>query len=126
MAYSWQPSFGNNDTGVADLTFSFVTNDGDDPDETLTRGNKVASITYAATGKYTVTLDGGYYEILGVTSHVNADSGGDGAYSAVYIADEAADPLVLTVFTFDATGAEADLTSRRVTVSLKLKLSMGT
>ena len=122
----FQPSQGENNQGCVDFSFSFLTAaTGVDPDATLIRGNKVATIVRADTGKFTVTLDAPYYQIVTVDSCVRDVSTGDGAYSTVYIADEAVSPLEFTVFTFDATGAEADLVSRRVSVNLKIKISVG-
>ena len=120
------PSIGENNAGCVDFSFSFLTAaTGVDPDATLIRGNKVASVTRSAAGKYLVTLDSPYYQIISRSSIVDDVSTGDGAYASVYVADEAASPLVLTVFTYAAGGAKTDLVSRRVNVDLKIRLSVG-
>lgn len=122
----FQPSYGVNSPGTADFSFSFLTaGDSVAPSESSIRGTKVASITAPATGKYEVTLDAPYYQVLTAVASLNDSSTGDGGQASVYIADEAASPLVVTVFTTNAAGTKTAFTGRRVNVNLRFKLSVG-
>jgi hypothetical protein len=125
--YGFQPQAGANDIQVADLGFSFVAAGAStDPSTDLTRGKLVSTITFSSTGKYIVTLDRGFQQINAMTASVEADSSGDGAYATAYVPDAAANPLVLHVFTHAAGGTLTNLTSRRVSVRIAMKLSSAT
>lgn len=95
------PKVGANGTGLVDVYVKWTTGATGAVD-TTTYGNQVTSVTRAAAGKYTVTLNTAAYEVWYAAATILAASDGTNAQMAsVYIADQAADPLVVTVFTAD-------------------------
>lgn len=121
----FKPLFGANDVGLAIYAFSFISNGASDPATTTRWGNKIASITYAATGVYTVTFDRSVKEITFVNAAIRDSSGssGVGDYASVYVADDTANPLVIVIQTFDDTGTAIATTSRRISCMMVAKLS---
>lgn len=119
----FKPLHGVNDYGVAIIAFSFLTNSTSEVDATTIRGEKVASVTRAGVGSFTVTLDSGYAEILSATAAIRDASTPVGDYATVYIADDAANPLVMVVSVWDDTGTALETTSRRVSVVLHIRVS---
>lgn len=94
----WKPLAGTNDYGVVDFSFSFVAKTTTaDPDATLIRGEKVASITCGAQGVYVCTLSSGFAQLVSLTVDYAEPSTPVGDRVGIYPVDETADPLVLTV-----------------------------
>lgn len=135
MSGTFLPSYGDNDVGVADLAISFVGANGADPTESTIRGRKYATITRAAEGVYTLTLDGAYkqlnFAVASIYDTDTEDTTNDASYATIYVPDETASPLVVKVKCWKVTdGADADIEAddcdgKRVCVLLKVKTSMG-
>ena len=95
------PKLGANGAGLVDVYVKWTTGATGAVD-TTTYGNQVTSVTRASTGTYTITLNTAAYEVWYASASILAASGGGNVQQAiVYIADQAADPLVVTVYTAD-------------------------
>lgn len=129
-------SLGTRDVGAALHCISFVTVSGaNNPSATTISGLGVATITGADGGVFTITLDQGYNQVVGAfASVVNVSSVALWYQPELYIADYAADPLVIVVKVGQAVGiadgsasfAAKNSTNLRVCVWLFIKASSGT
>lgn len=110
-----------------DIEFSFRCNGASNPTTAsyASAGNVVASITYAATGKYTITFSGRDYYNAVVWADANLEDAAtpDGSYAtAGNVTNEGtSSPLTFMVSTFNAAGVPAQFSGRRVWVKLTLR-----
>lgn len=113
--------------GAVYLDLSFLTNGTSNPLLSTLRGagaDVVASITYVATGKYTIVLKDAYRYIVGKTADLEDIASPDGSYASIgNVSGEGSGPLTFVASTFVAAGTLTAFTGRRLTVSLVLKNS---
>lgn len=115
--------------GLVDLDFSFLTNAGSNPLASSYRGastDVVKSIAYAATGKYTVTLQDKYRYIVSKFADLEDASSPDGAGATIGPPSNEGSSTVgpsFVVTTCAADGTPTAYTGRRVSLSLTLKNS---
>lgn len=120
--------------GLVYLDFSFNTNGASNPvitgaSSTL-RGavspQDIVSITYAATGKYTILLSDKYRYVVGKSCDLEDVASPDGGYASIgNVTNEGSSTagISVVVSTFVAAGTLTQFTGRRVSVSLCLKNS---
>ena len=124
---TWYPTPGRLGPNRADIEFSFVCNGGSSPTTISLHNGAVASITYAATGKYTVTLSSRdtYSVVCYGTADMEDAASPDGAYASFgNVQNEGtSSPLKFVVSTFTSGGALNQFTSRRVWVALVVRNS---
>lgn len=117
--------------GLVYLDFSFLANGGSSPVAASFRGTAlgdiIATVTYAATGKYTVKLqikDQVRY-IVAKYADLEDIASPDGGYASIgNVTNEgAASQLTFVVSTFSAAGTLTAFSNRRVSVGLVLKNS---
>lgn len=133
----FMPPMGTRDVGGAIHCISFVTVSGTNNPATATiSGLGVASITGSA-GDFTVTLDQGYYQVVGAfASVVNISSVALWYQAEVYVPDFATDPFVCHVIVGQAADygvagtlasfTKVNSTNLRVCLYLYIKTSIGT
>ncbi len=115
--------------GIVYLDFSFLTNGASNPVTTSYRGagaDVIASIVYAATGKYTITMKDPYRYIVTKYSDLEDIAVPDGGYASIgNVTNEGNSTLgpTFVVSTFAASGTGTQFTGRRVSVSVALKNS---
>lgn len=115
--------------GLFQVNFSFATNGASDPSLATLRGagkDHVASITYAATGKYTVVLKDKYRYCAAKTPDLEDIASPDGGYASIGpVSNEGSGTLApsFVVATFAANGTLTQFTTRRVSVFLDMKNS---
>jgi hypothetical protein len=114
--------------GMVYLDFSFLANAGSDPTAASFRGTPLAdvvkSVTYAATGKYTVVLKDKWRYIVSKYADLEDVTVPDGGYASIgNVSGEGAGPLTFVISTFSAAGTLTQFTGRRVSCSLVLKNS---
>jgi hypothetical protein len=119
---TWYPTPGRVGPNRADIEFSFVCNGASAPTTISLHNGAVASITYAATGKYTVTLSSRdtYGVVCYAGAEIEAASSPDGAYASIgnFSNEGTSSPLTFVVSTFNAGGTLTQYTNRRVWVAL--------
>ena len=124
---TWYPTPGRLGPNRADIEFSFVCNGGSNPTTISLHNGAVASITYAATGKYTVTLSSRdtYSVVCYGTADMEDAASPDGAYASFgNVQNEGTrSPLTFVVSTFTSGGTLTQFTSRRVWVALVVRNS---
>jgi len=120
--------------GVVYLDFSFLTNGASNPTAASMRGavmattggGEIASIVYAATGKYTVTLRDKYRYLITKYCDLEDISTPDGAYASIgNVTNEGSSttPPSFVVATWSGGAVATQYTGRRLSVSLVLKNS---
>lgn len=113
---------------VVYLDFSFLTNGASNPVASSFRGTVlgdfILSVTYVATGKYTVVLKDKWRYLIGKFADMEDIASPDGGYSSVgNVSGEGGGALTFVVSTFAANGTLTAFTGRRLSVSLILKNS---
>jgi hypothetical protein len=120
----------NYSKGLVYLDFSFLTNGASNPVagsmRGVTLGDVVATIVYAATGKYTITLSPkeNYRYIVDKFADLEDISSPDGAYASIGNVTNEGSATVgpsFVVSTFSAGGALTQYTGRRISVNLCFK-----
>lgn len=111
----------DNVPGLKRLNVSFEANGSNNPAAATVRGNYVASVTRAGTGKFTATMSGGFNRVDFVTAELDDIGSDDGAYATCRIVDETAIPLQIEIFTRAAGGTKTDYSGRRVRLKLECR-----
>lgn len=136
MARQFFPIEGSNGLARGFFEFSFVTNGTGAVDQTTIRGRYVTSVTRSAAGKFTVVLDGAFYETVLAEAFIMEDAAASsprGLKASVQVPDETANPYTLVVWTMPVGSATAtdygtgatDTTPCRVCVRLTFKTTIG-
>jgi len=124
---TWYPTPGRVGAERADIEFSFIANSGSNPSTISLHNGCVASITYAATGKYTVVLSSRdtYNAVCFAGAEIEDAASPDGAYASIgnFSNEATSSPLTFVVATFNAGGTLTQYSARRVFVSLVVKNS---
>lgn len=107
------------------IEFSFTANGASNPTAVQNASNCLASIVYAATGKYTVTLSSRdfYNAVCFASAEMEDIASPDGAYCSVGIVgnEGTSSALTFVVSTFNAGGTLTQYTNRRIWVSLTVR-----
>jgi hypothetical protein len=123
----------NYSKGLVYLDFSFLANGASNPTAAsfrgITLGDVVLTCTYAATGKYTITLSSkeNYRYIVDKGVDLEDISSPDGAYASIGNVTNEGSATVgpsFVVSTFSAAGTLTQFTARRISVWLCFKDSM--
>lgn len=114
--------------GLVYLEFSFLTNGASNPVASSFRGtalgDAVTSVTYGATGKYTIVLKDKYRYVVSTGADMWDLAVPDGSYASCgNVSGEGGGALTLVVTTFTAGGVATAFTGRRLCVKLCLKNS---
>lgn len=120
--------------GVVWLEFSFATNGASNPVITgasstlrgaVGGGVDIVSITYAATGKYTIVTKDPYRYVQAKSCDLEDIASPDGAYASIgaVSGEGSTSGLTVQVATFNAGGTLTQYTTRRISVFLALKNS---
>ena len=134
--YDWQPEVGGLQTNRASINFTFTTNGALNPtvigglgDTAATIPNfLILSIVYAATGKYTITLQPRWLipGLVDWDAELEDIASPDGAYATIgNFGNEGSSTGALTavVSTFNGGGTLTQFTGRRVAVKLVIRNS---
>lgn len=114
--------------GIVNLDFSFATNGASNPLSSTFRGavEMIQSVTYVATGKYTILLKDKYRYVVAGSADLEDIASPDGAFASLGSAsatEGSAGPISIVVSTFTAGGVLTAYSTRRVRMSLVLKNS---